>query len=39
MTSEEALDVLKEGARKAGPIARKTLSKVERKIGITIYKR
>lgn len=31
-------DILKEGARKATPIARKTLAKVERKIGITIYK-
>ena len=31
-------DILKEGARKATPVARKTLAKVERKIGITIYK-
>lgn len=31
--------ILQEGAAKARPIARKTLSKVERKIGITIYKR
>ena len=40
ITQGDYLDnVLKEGAKKAGPIARKTLSKVERKIGITIYKR
>lgn len=31
--------VLQEGAKKAQSIARKTLAKVERKIGITIYKR
>lgn len=31
--------ILKEGALKARPIASKTLAKVERKIGITIYKR
>ena len=40
ITQGDYLDnILKEGAKKAGPIARKTLSKVERKIGITIYKR
>lgn len=32
-------DVLTQGAKKAQPIAAKTLAKVERKMGITIYKR
>lgn len=32
-------EILQAGARKAGPIAHKTLAKVERKIGVSIYKR
>jgi len=40
ITQGDYLDnVLQQGAQKARPIARKTLAKVERKIGITIYKR
>ena len=40
ITQGDYLDnVLKAGAEKARPIARKTLAKVERKMGITIYKR
>lgn len=39
ITQGDYLDqILQEGANRARPIARKTLSKVERKIGITIYK-
>lgn len=40
ITQGDYLDkILQEGAMRARPIARKTLAKVERKIGITIYKR